>query len=386
MIRIFRCCLALGLSLGALPATLADDDISSRLQDRQALQQQIQSLKKKQSLTQAEIATLRTELQRREKALVSARKKLSQVEQQIGQRQQRLDELRARMARETELMDEQKLLLSKQIRAAYMQGRQDTLKLLLNQEDPSVLSRNLVYLDYLNRARAENIQQVKHHLQEMLSLEEAIKLEASGLRQLKHRQLTTVNDIEDSRAERQAIVARLESEFAERGHALQDMEKDLAELDGLITTLRERQLSSNPTQRPFSSMKGKLPWPSDGRLAHRFGSSRNKGSLRWQGVVIEAEPGTKITAVSHGEVVFADWFRNLGLLIIIDHGDGFMTLYGHNQALYKSPGDRVEAGELIASMGNTGGNLKTSLYFEIRKQGSPSDPSAWCRPRNLSRS
>jgi septal ring factor EnvC (AmiA/AmiB activator) len=194
-----------------------------------------------------------------------------------------------------------------------------------------------------------------------------------------------MQEFENGKADRQAIMLKLEERIQLQGDQLQDMQRDLSQLEELITGLKQ-EATATKNAVPFASMKGKLPWPSKGRLARSFGSSRNKGSLRWQGVILKAQAGTKIHAISAGRVVFADWFRNLGLLIIIDHGDGYMTLYGHNQSLYKAVGDTVESGELIATMGNTGGNHEVSLYFEIRDQGTPTNPARWCRPRNLSRS
>ncbi len=361
-------------------------DIKQKLDQRENLREKINTLEKDQTLKRQAADQMRAELQRNEKQLVDAHQQLNDLQQKISAKQTHLGQLKQRVKQTSSKLEEQKTLLTKQIRAAYIKGRQDYLKLLLNQEDPALLSRNLAYHGYFNRARTRNIELVKEHLDELTKLEEAIKLEASTLRQLKQGQLAVVNQIEESKAERNQIMQKLDQQIIKQGDQLLAMQTDLSQLEELISGLEQQARKVDKQRVPFASMKGKLPWPTQGRLVKRFGSSRNKGSLRWQGVMLKAQAGTKVFAVSTGRVVFADWFRNLGLLVIIDHGDGYMTLYGHNQSLYKSVGDTVEGGELIATMGNTGGNLETSLYFEIREQGAPSDPARWCRPKNLSRS
>ena len=140
-------------------------------------------------------------------------------------------------------------------------------------------------------------------------------------------------------------------------------------------------------RKAFAGLRGKLKWPSRGRLANRYGSRRKEGKLKWQGVMIKAPEGTEVTAISHGRIAFSDWLRGFGLLTIIDHGDGYMSLYGGNQSLYKEVGDWVEAGDVIASVGNSGGHRETALYFEIRHNGKPTNPLKWCRnkPKKLAK-
>ena len=130
---------------------------------------------------------------------------------------------------------------------------------------------------------------------------------------------------------------------------------------------------------PFEGLKGELDWPTTGRIAMAPGSTMRDGGAKWSGVIIESPPGSEVTAIASGRVAFADWFRNLGLLVIVDHGDGYMSLYGHNETLYADVGDAVEAGQVVATVGDTGGRVTSGLYFEIRQDGTPQDPRLWCR-------
>jgi len=159
------------------------------------------------------------------------------------------------------------------------------------------------------------------------------------------------------------------------------MAKDRSQLERLLDAVEQSiaNLEIPSDYRPFHKLKGKLHWPTKGKISKRFGSSRSGSNLRWQGVTLTAKEGSEVNAIHHGRVVFADWFRGSGLLIIIDHGDGYMSLYGHNQSLLIEPGDWVTVGEQIATVGNSGGKKHAGLYFEIRHKGQPTDPRHWCK-------
>ena len=188
--------------------------------------------------------------------------------------------------------------------------------------------------------------------------------------------------MEASRKERKKVVRSLKAEIKSKGQQLDGLLADEQELKSLLQALTEA-LSDIPAapgdHKPFAKLKGKLKWPTSGRRLKAYGESRRIGSLRWQGVVIAGKEGQEVKAVSHGRVAYADWLRGYGLLLIIDHGDGYMTLYGHNQSLFREVGDWVEKGEVIAAVGNSGGIDNHALYFEIRKDGKPTDPIRWCR-------
>ena len=184
-----------------------------------------------------------------------------------------------------------------------------------------------------------------------------------------------------SQDQRRELVAKLTAELQDQGRQLARLQSDERELNALIKGL-EQALADIPVEHPqqmqFAALRGRLPWPASGRIVSRFGTPR-LGGLFWDGVMISAPEGREVRAVHHGRVAFADWLRGLGLLMIVDHGDGYMTLYGHNQSLFKEVGDWVEADEAIALVGSSGGRERAGVYFGVRFKGRPVDPAKWCR-------
>ena len=262
-----------------------------------------------------------------------------------------------------------------------MTGKGDYLKLLLNQEDSALVGRVLAYYDYHNRARTRHINNITEMIDAIAQIQISIQLENDALAQLKTEQLNKRNAIELSRKTRSKIISRLEEHITEQGLQLQSLHQQEKELSSLLATLgkAEDTIIFFEDIPPFSSLKGKLNWPTQGKLLNRFSSKRKGGALKWQGIKISASPGSEVRAVSTGKVVFADWFRNMGLLMIIDHGEGYMSLYGYNQSLLKKPGDWVVDDEVIAYAGDSGGQSESSVYFEIRHRGEPLNPVLWCK-------
>ncbi len=184
------------------------------------------------------------------------------------------------------------------------------------------------------------------------------------------------------------IITQLDQKVSSKAAQLNRMQRDAETLNTLINSLnktaarlaRLARLEKAKRNAPaFANLKGKLRWPAAGGIIHRYGTSRNNSSLNWQGVLINAKVGSDVKAVSSGRVIFSDWFQNLGRLIIVDHGGGYMSLYGHNQDLFRSVGDKVKTGEVIASVGDSGGRKNSGLYFEVRRKGTPVNPATWCK-------
>lgn len=320
---------------------------------------------------------------------------LQEAETAIGQTGARLHELNAAIALKTaslaryrieeesqqEILSRERTQLAAQIRAAYKTGRHDFLKLLLNQEDPALIGRMLAYHDYYSRARARNIESVGVVLLRLEDVQRAIREEAAQLEQLQGLELAKLTELQSHRESRSAVLARLRDYIDSQDRELQVLQRNERELAALLDRLVEEQSEARifAAAPPFANLKGQLEWPVDGTITNRFGAPRMGGRLRFQGVTINADAGTAVHAVSTGKVIFADWFRNMGLLIILDHGGGFMSLYGHNETLLKKAGDVVRPGEVIARVGETGGQEQAGLYFEIRESGNPLDPDLWCR-------
>lgn len=296
-------------------------------------------------------------------------------------KQNTLIDLKNQQQVQQQQLERQRKQLAQQIRAAYIVGRQDYLKLWLNQENPFRMGRLLSYYDYINRARTQQIQSLHNTLKNIEDLKNTINQEKTNLDQMATEEKNRVEHLQLTQQQRQLILAQLTSTLEGQEQELARLQEEKQQLATLLETLDNTyQFLPNFFGKPilFDNLKGKLPKPVEGQISHHFGE-RLVGSLKWQGIFIEAPAGQKIQAVAPGRVVFAQWFRNLGLLIILDHGKNYMSLYAHNQSLYKNVGDIVKTQEIIASVGNSGGRKTTGLYFEIRHQGNPINPLEWLK-------
>lgn len=329
-----------------------------------------------------EAEKLQKELRENEITTAKTLTRLHDFELAISKKRAELEELKFEQAEHESALEQEKQNLTHQIRSAYQMGRNDYIKLILNQEDPALVGRALAYYDYHNKVRSERIGQVQITLVNLEQIQSSIIQQTKELETLKKEHETKLENFHQYRATRRDIITRLQKDIDEQGIELHTLQENERELEKLFDGLKEEQavtIEMFEDMPPFDTLKGSLPWPTKGKLLKKFGSRKKDGNLKWQGVLIDAETGTSVKAVSTGKIVFADWFRNLGLLVIIDHGDGYMSLYGHNQNLLKNTGDWVLAGEKIATVGDSGGQSDTALYFEIRKGAEPLNPSRWCK-------
>lgn len=354
---------------------------------QEEIQQKIDSLMKEISEYQEtlkssseEKRSIEKSLEENEKKIGDLIKKIEMTEGNIQKKEKKIGELGYK---EQELMkskDEQKELITHHIKSAYMLGKQEYLKLLLNQEDPHQISRMLTYYDYMNKERIGQIEKFTLTIDELAQVRESLTLAKNqlytqrSLLEEQHHSLTkTQTKRQESLDELNEIIAATNSEIEEKLSNRQRLESLLDKITASIANL--------PTPEeilPFGDMKGKLQLPIQGNITEKYGDLRNEGKLKWNGLYISASRGTPVHAVHYGRIVFADWLRGFGLLMIISHGEGYMSLYGHNQLLYKEAGDWISAGELIAKAGDSGGQQSTGLYFEIRQEGKPLDPLLWC--------
>ncbi|WJW75550.1 peptidoglycan DD-metalloendopeptidase family protein [Thiohalobacter sp. IOR34] len=372
--------LCLLLAQPVQPAT--DPDQTSRQLDQlrqriAAVQQRLETARRKESrLSQA--------LSEAERRIGRTGRRLHELNARLERQQRRLDELRAQRQQQQVRLDADRERLRGQVRAAYLLGRQEQLKLLLSPEDPQALGRTLVYYRYLNQARVRQIRGLRETLATLARLETEIGAEVEQLAATRREQQAALARLEKQRAERAALLAGIRAGIRGGSAELERLRRDEQRLQGLLEELRHALADVEQAGAPqlaFAKQRRKLPWPVAGRLRARFGQPRGVGGLRWRGVFISAPAEQPVKAVSHGRVAFADWLRGFGLLIILDHGDGYMSLYGHNQALFREPGDWVEAGEVIAAVGDSGGMERSGLYFELRHRGKPIDPLKWCAGR-----
>lgn len=383
---IFPLFILFGLMLGSviLPAD-QDDDAQLESEEQRArlvhMRNTIKALQDKLTEQRDKHSKLRSQLRHAEKAIGGIIRQLDIIKRKLRQQKKRMQGMRSdRQTLWTDLA-RQRRVLAGQIRAAYTIGRQEYIKLLLNQQDPAVLGRTLVYYDYLNRARTARIVSIDESVIRLEKLEKQIKQQTARLGRTRKQRQTQKQELEKSLNDRTSVLAILDKRIRTRQQKLEQVQTDASQLERLMQGLRRAlaDVPANAGQRQaFKSLRGKLVLPVKGKITARYGS-RRKGGLRWQGVMIKARKGAVVSTVSHGRIAFADWLRGFGLMVIIDHGDGYMSLYGHNESLYVETGDWVEAGEVVAAVGNSGGQKRSGLYFEIRQNGKPTNPLRWCK-------
>lgn len=367
------------LCLQPLAAKETAQDARARLEQ---VKKRIQSLQNQLRSTQGKWEQHSQALQRTEEEIGDFARRIRVTEQSLNRQKRRLAELENKRADARLHLDQHRASLEGQIRAGYVMGREEKLKILLNQQDPALVSRVMVYYDYFNSARVQQMQVINESLRQLKSVEREIAQEEQRLQQLLAKNNNQKQQLEAARTGRKQIIVNLNKRLKDKGDELDSLKSDEKQLQSLLAEIQQA-LSDIPIDTaahvPFNTRKGKLPWPSRGRLAASFGSQREVGKLKWDGVLIAAPEGQEVRAVHHGRVAFADWLRGFGLLLIIDHGDGYMSLYGHNQSLFKETGEWVEPGEVVAQVGNSGGRSTTGVYFGIRHNGEPINPIHWCQ-------
>ena len=371
------------ISIGNVIADTAEED------EEQQRQEELDNLKIKIKAIRDELdqvrglhEKVRQELRETEINISQRVNNLRQLKRKLRYQNKRLRKLQAQRRELNRDLALQRELLSQQVSTAYTIGKQEYLKLLLNQENPNAIGRVLRYYEYFNQARSERIDVSTKTLISLAQIKKRIRTESKTLQRLKKQQISEKSELESSYKDRALVIARLSKEIKSKDIVLQQMlenEKRLEKVLNVITDSMPEMNTEPGEHKSFASLRGKLYWPALGKVQALFGKPRKFAKVKWNGVFIKARQGNNVRAISHGRVAYADWLRGYGLLIIIDHGDGYMSLYGHNEAIKKEIGDWVEAGDIIANVGDSGGQTKTGLYFEIRHNGTPTNPKNWCR-------
>jgi len=351
---------------------------SQEQSDLESIQQQIKN-KQAQINQQLEAARkLEDDLKVVELQIAKSAKELNGTEISLEGNQQQLRVLRKQQKGYLTSLDQQKTVLAKQIRSAYMTGNYDFAKMLLNQQDAANFERTITYYQYLNKARKSQIDSFNLLVNDLQKVNAKLIDNQSELEQLKAKQLQQQQALKANQSQREetliAMQNAIESEEAKIAQ-LQINEKNL--LDAL-TRAQQQVDKQDVTLNGLSALKGRLLMPAEGNLRKMFGRFR-QGQIKWKGVVINGTAGDSVIAIHHAKVLYSDWLRGFGLVTVLDHGDGFMSLYGHNQALLKQAGEAVQAGEAIALLGQSGGQSRPNLYFEIRHKGKPINPVRWLK-------
>ncbi len=365
-------------------SVLADQKAQKEKQ-LQSLQSKIKKLKQTIDVKQDSKSRYAKQLRKIEGQIGQLSKKISSTKREIGKSKDVLKKLRRTRKQHQKKLVQENDILAQQIYAAYTLGKQEKIKLLFSQKDPSTLQRNLVYYRYFSTARVKLINDVQHSITTILSTESQISQGSQKLEESYKLLKNQKAKLDKDSAKRKTIIGSLSEQLKKQGGQLGQLQDESRQLQSLIDSIEEILIDipePELNRQAFAALRGKLSWPVKGKLKRLFGHHKPRSDLRWQGIMIEAPSGRHIRAVSHGRVAFADWLRGLGNLIIIDHGNSYLSLYGHNESLYKAAGEWVEPGDIISSVGNSGGQSKSGLYFEIRKRGKPQNPTKWCKSGN----
>ena len=348
--------------------------------------------------TQARIDAIARELERRSAAMQQRARELSATEKQVQQLDQRIAAVASQLAelanslqrtnqridqlqqQQRQLIAEQKQQqqwLAKQVDMAYRIGEHDLLKLILNQEEPAEIERLHGYYGYFNRARLQKLDELKATQAELEEVTAQVASEQQQLAQQKQQQEQQQQRLEQEKSEQQKLVRQLAQEQRQDQSRVAQLEQDQRELENVLAAIIAA-LRDEPQLDGLRQLKGKMSWPTQGNVQRIFGRSRS-GGVKWKGILIDAAEGTPVKAIADGRVIYANWMRGFGLLLVLDHGDGYMSLYGHNQTLLPNVGEVVRRGEEIARVGQSGGRESPALYFEIRLKGDPVNPTQWVR-------
>ncbi len=366
------------LSLGLTPLiTKAEEPASQqRLQQIRGsiseIKQDLGNDKQQQQQQQQQLSKLEKEIANLSRSQQKTQHQLKQQKKDQRQLSNETNTLRKKLGQQQHNLDQQ-------IRAAYTAGEQQQLKLLLNQSNPAVAGRSMTYYNYFSRAQIGALDQTQLNIKQLNESETQLRKSTDKLKQLKQQQQQQHLKLQQRQSQRKTLLSKLNSEINSKQQQLERLLGDEKALGKLLQKLPSQTQDSKIDFSNLGKLKGKLKWPTRGKIKNHFGSPRKQGQLKWQGITINGKSGQEIRSIAPGRVIFADWIRGYGLMLIIDHGNGYMSLYGHNQSLYKDVGDTISSNESIATLGNSGGNSSTSLYFEMRHKGKPINPATWCR-------
>ena len=400
MIRV-SCCLALAL-LVSLPGASAvaqsagkstaksGQSTGQTKEDLARVRERIRALEKQTRQDQARRKDLDQELRKAETAASRTRRELNATRRELGEAQHRLDELTRQMESTRANLERERAALAGHLRLAHATGGNERVRAFFNQEDPAEIGRRLTWLGYLARSRSELLGSIQASLDALARDLEAVTAQKAALVALEARRQDQLAELDGSRRQRATVMAKLDAQVKGKNRQLAQARTQAASLERVLRDLeraaararqqaRAAEKAKAPAGAPAPTGKplGKGKWPVVGKVLADFGQPRAGGQMRWDGVLIAAPAGTEVRTVRAGEVVYADWLPGLGLLMVLDHGAGYLSLYGHNQDLSRQVGERVAVGDLLAHVGDTGGQASPALYYEVRRNGKPMNPRQW---------
>ncbi|MGQ9658731.1 MAG: murein hydrolase activator EnvC family protein [Thermochromatium sp.] len=378
----------IALSGASFAQSSAYPALDARQRDLDEVKRRIAEIGAELSSKHADRSALIAELEALERNVAKLSLANRELERLVAEHTRIAGELRARQVEEQAALGIELDLLSDLLRTAYVMGRADRLRLLLNQQDPTRASRVMSYFAYFNRERMRRIQAVQQRAERLEQLAREAEDEAYRLAELARSQEVTRLRLEEAKTRRAQVLRDLEASIASRAETLETLKRDAESLKQLVDHLRQHaqiQAELDIRHDPFGALKGRLSWPLvENHVLAAFGTRKAGSEIDWDGVLLAAREGEEVRAVKDGRVIYADWLRGFGLLIVIDHGDGYMTLYGHNETLLREVGEWVATGDPIALSGRSGGRQEPALYFAIRHNGRPQDPAVWCASQGRS--
>ncbi len=383
------------------------------------IHERIEKLKKDLDQTKEAHADVADALKKSEKAISETNRKLFEIKQDHQKYSETLQSLQQKKSSLETTLGQQKAQLSKQLYQQYVNGETQYLPIILDAKNPSEISRQLQYLSYVGHARSDLIDSMQHNLSMVTKLNEETASTLKQVAELKNQQEAAKHNLEKEKENKAKVLEKLSSKIDAQRNEISKLKRDEKNLSELVeklakaaqtkaspkklttstsksdqtsvATRTEEKVPSQPITvaknetlpsagfdgGDFSALRGKLHLPVRGEVSNRFGATREDTGVTWKGLFIRSAEGSEVKSIANGKIVFADWMRGFGNLLIIDHGDGYMSLYGNNQALLRKMGDNVKSGDTIASVGNSGGNETAGLYYELRKQSKPFDPMSW---------
>ena len=413
------CVVLIAFSLAA-SNSLAAKKIDVAKEDLGDIQHKIQQLKEELDNNQAAHKDATDALKDSETAISAANQKLHDINQKQQQNKTTLNSLKKQSININDKLGQQQQQLSDLLRQQYMHGNQSYTQLILQDKNPSEIARDVKYFSYIAKAHAKVIDDMQGNLAKVKELNNKTAAALQEVADLKAKQEAEKKTLVQQKQEKSKVVKSLSNQIASQRNQIDKFKRDEKSLSNLVERLakivppvvkhkkskksapdetiadeRPNKNSGKKTEKPivvasnetlpsndfaginFASLRGKLRLPVRGEVANRFGASREDTGVSWKGLFIKSNEGSDVKSVADGRVVFADWMRGFGNLIIVDHGNGYMSLYGNNQAVLKHVGEEVDAGDTIASVGNSGGNESNGLYYELRHQSQPFDPLSW---------
>ncbi|KKN21337.1 hypothetical protein LCGC14_0926340 [marine sediment metagenome] len=368
--------LALMFMLSAAPAAFGQEVTPAQIE---ALKDRIEGIDDWLADAEKDRSAAERQLADVERTISRLTRERRSLREQVKEQQQRLVELQGEEQKLTQTLERQRESLKKQIRTAWMEGDAPALKVLLNEIDPDNIARTMTYYEYLSQNTITRLEAFHKNLKDLQVTRASVQSTRAELAKTEKGVAQRQKELESSRQDRKKTLASLNQDIRSRRNEKDELESDRKRLENLLSEVQQAiaTIPSPNESEPFSSLRNKLPWPAQGKVVSRFGDKYAEGKLRRNGLLIQTKEEAEVKAIHYGRVVFANWLRGFGLITIIDHGDGYMTLYGHSSSLFTSPGDWVAAGQAIALTGRTGGTENPALYFEVRHNGKPDNPGRW---------